>query len=981
MFYSSYFIVEKIIKLYFFRFFLKIDIIDILTYNTCGGSIMKKIFWLILMTFLLVGCETTVYAVTFDTLGGSSVNEQLIEENNTVIEPRNPVKEGFTFLYWYQSDENTPYNFQTQVKSDFTLYAKWEIKAPTYAYTYALDMKNYETYLSYDFDLLFPSYDKRQIEITIELLEPNAKLENITMSFRIVFDSNITEDVLVDVHDETFTTDHSYTFLIDYSMFSDFRSIEVTTISGTLYTNTSHDIDWDHSNQVKSDLEMKLSVFSETSEFTIKSFVTVNSYDDTIVFDTTTITYRETPFYLSNITSNTGVVIYENEDIYHTLEIGVFENVKYYRMIDQQQGFDEDFIIDSKVIETEDDFLYAYEDGIYLLTVDPQTFLNNNYDEDLAEQLISELTDDDIEVSIKIIDQIVVLTTKIYTRTGYVQVTTRYIYEPINDINLNTYTYMPPNNINFIDRITDASELISNQLFVYDTTNYYAVELESSLYAFDYDDFRYDFMFYDMSGNRVTFEKSNHPLYKDRNNIYEVTEGCYILAVSSTSSIIDFYEFQLFPLNDYETLIDMDAPIEISGSNFNLEIEGTYDYVLASIDRPQGGMMTLVPDHWAPIEIYYYDQNDSPQKIYYYESNGIIRVALFPGITKLLFSYQSATKVSYEIDIFGESFNESISMTQSYASNYIVNPYNQSALIPFALTISNYISIYIELHPSFTIPSAGYSVQIWQDNAYGHPEILTSFSLKSESQNMYLEAGNYYVKLLSGYAYKIKYGYETPENLGTETIEILETDDLNNKIRNTSESDFQKFSHHPKTEKLLTFSLTETSFIYARSYFLPTFKLVDDQGHILNLYNQQEIIIELKAGTYSMVFEYNDGYFAKTIYAYVLKVTDPVVQEDLHTMDNIESLSLGNSYDVTYDFFKDSDYIMFEVLEVNDISISSNLPVYFEVYTTHGEFKASFSTSHTLTNVNPGQYVLKVEYDMDRSFNIGLSHSILILQA
>ena len=72
--------------------------------------------------------DINTYIVTFNSNGGNSINNQAVEENNLVIKPNNPTKEGYTFLGWFK-DENFNYvwDFDTdKVTSNITLYAKWE---------------------------------------------------------------------------------------------------------------------------------------------------------------------------------------------------------------------------------------------------------------------------------------------------------------------------------------------------------------------------------------------------------------------------------------------------------------------------------------------------------------------------------------------------------------------------------------------------------------------------------------------------------------------------------------------------------------------------------------------------------------------------------------------------------------------------------------------------------------------------------------
>ena len=65
--------------------------------------------------------------ITFNTNGGSAVKSQTVKPGGKVTKPANPTKTGHTFKGWY-SDKGckTAFNFNTQVKSNITLYAKWE---------------------------------------------------------------------------------------------------------------------------------------------------------------------------------------------------------------------------------------------------------------------------------------------------------------------------------------------------------------------------------------------------------------------------------------------------------------------------------------------------------------------------------------------------------------------------------------------------------------------------------------------------------------------------------------------------------------------------------------------------------------------------------------------------------------------------------------------------------------------------------------
>ena len=77
------------------------------------------------------------YTVTFDSNGGSAVKAQAVKNGAKASKPANPTKSGYTFKGWYSDKSLTKaYDFGSAVKSNFTLYAKWETKSQAYAVLY-----------------------------------------------------------------------------------------------------------------------------------------------------------------------------------------------------------------------------------------------------------------------------------------------------------------------------------------------------------------------------------------------------------------------------------------------------------------------------------------------------------------------------------------------------------------------------------------------------------------------------------------------------------------------------------------------------------------------------------------------------------------------------------------------------------------------------------------------------------------------------
>ena len=77
------------------------------------------------------------YTVTFDSNGGSTVKAQTVRSGAKASKPADPAKSGYLFKGWCSDKSLTKaYNFNSTVRSNLTLYAKWEKKAQAYAILY-----------------------------------------------------------------------------------------------------------------------------------------------------------------------------------------------------------------------------------------------------------------------------------------------------------------------------------------------------------------------------------------------------------------------------------------------------------------------------------------------------------------------------------------------------------------------------------------------------------------------------------------------------------------------------------------------------------------------------------------------------------------------------------------------------------------------------------------------------------------------------
>ena len=66
----------------------------------------------------------TFYEITFDTQGGSVIENQSVKKGEKIKVPENPTKEGYEFVEWYY--ENQSYDFNTIVTDNMILVAQWK---------------------------------------------------------------------------------------------------------------------------------------------------------------------------------------------------------------------------------------------------------------------------------------------------------------------------------------------------------------------------------------------------------------------------------------------------------------------------------------------------------------------------------------------------------------------------------------------------------------------------------------------------------------------------------------------------------------------------------------------------------------------------------------------------------------------------------------------------------------------------------------
>lgn len=96
------------------------------------GSLLTVIL-VIFMVFLLIPKKVTI---TFDTNGGNIIQEVTVKKGTTIDTLEEPVKEGFTFLYWTSNGKVC--NKTDKITSDMNLKAVWSEKEESNIKTYTV---------------------------------------------------------------------------------------------------------------------------------------------------------------------------------------------------------------------------------------------------------------------------------------------------------------------------------------------------------------------------------------------------------------------------------------------------------------------------------------------------------------------------------------------------------------------------------------------------------------------------------------------------------------------------------------------------------------------------------------------------------------------------------------------------------------------------------------------------------------------------
>jgi uncharacterized repeat protein (TIGR02543 family) len=218
---------------------------------------IKKLFIILISFFLMVSCEWSSkdvsglildgkVTVTFNSQGGSYINNQTIEKGSYIIEPGEPVRPTYTFSGWYKETTcANSWNFSSdKIESDLTLYAKWDAVSPN-------NLSDFYLINSYTISSALNIIYNKSYSGTITYIVSRNDL-GITSKdqFNASTATKITKSITADdlIYDDYITTGSQmngtkyYVYLLDNTS-GEVKSLSRTTETNSGYTQESGTID------------------------------------------------------------------------------------------------------------------------------------------------------------------------------------------------------------------------------------------------------------------------------------------------------------------------------------------------------------------------------------------------------------------------------------------------------------------------------------------------------------------------------------------------------------------------------------------------------------------------------------------------------------------------------------------------------------------------------------------------------------------
>ena len=846
----------------------------------------------------------------------------------------------------------------------------------TYLYTYEVTKDNYKTF----FDVKHENKtvdDVKTIETTFSLLDENDLAEDIKIEMTVTlyqpfvgYYSPTTKNYTINFNHEI-----SYVHKMTYGITQAFEKAEITSFEGMIKTNTKQDFASiptdDESDANYEKLMEDLEALDTYTSLTMNALIKVKQNNQTS-FTRMNIIIDSEDFYIESLVNNdTGYIVKEIDGYYYMYELFRYEYKNYIRLAAIYEEPLDDWYESSSTTEFDKSWEYTYYDGIYTVKASFMSLFEIALgDDELLDELISEIPDEDLIMTIDLTEENAITMTLTFEIEG-VEMTIDMTYVPdvSERIDLSYYTELPVLHPNLLTDYTDLTEIQEDHVFDGINSNYYAVNLEVGTYSIDLPDLL-GITIYDSTGQEVFLtENSNYAFQDYYQQIYDLDAGEYIIEISSYANQPIVYDFQMANLTDlYDTIVDMNNPEVITTGIYQLDIEGDKDIVVATFNAPDGGMLVLKPNvrfegimeiippsgnfnHYTLVQ----NQND------YY-------LHLDKGTTTFIFlNREESEQVTFEVNHYGVTQTSVLPLPSNYPNDYIISTSTNGMRYSFTLTEESVMHFESEIDPN--APYASYGISYTIDKMNGAiPQQYASFSMTNHYQ-VYLPAGTYQLRAMGVTSVKVKGYAQSSTALADITIEPDTVTDLS-----TFDLDplsyMKSYYHYPSKALNIHFTLDEMKDILIAFYMDLEYELVDENNTRIN-YDQLNghQVFRLPAGSYQIKLPVNP---TGQIYEYkvaVSIVTDNLVQTDdfIYNYKDPVLLDFDTIYQLDKEYKADHEVFCFEVTETKTLDIVIGQMAFVVIYNGQTWIKSMYDT--TTITFQPGTYTVVFMYMS--SSNIG----------
>lgn len=610
----------------------------------------------------------------------------------------------------------------------------------TYEYIYDINIENYNDLVVMKFQYDIENDIDQALEVTFETKYGQSVMDDVQITFKLNTTSRYPQMADASIEYKMSVNEESSVSEVYFIQPTQaFHSIEVIDIQGSVLTNdTSIEKPLETNTSTKASMDEILAPYLlPLNQFYVEYNSSVNNGFE---WDTKRIStfYNSDPFYYEVSDGYyEGQIIQENSK--GTFDVVEFKNISghYYQKINELTEWNQ--VLDWSNLKFEDDWQYVLKDNVYQITGPRDSLLKILiYDAQELASFDKSILNHEITIELRPRKDYLVFSSHYWIDSEYHWIDTFYSPNDVYPTNLNHFTKQPPQSLDLIDEITDTSVKISNYIEL-NTDQYYKVETEKGMYALKLTPgILYEVYDENLNVvNKVAGERYN--LFYGF-SLYPIETGIYYVKLTNNYLFNRAYDFTFYRIDNYYTTIGtIDYAIPIT-NNFELDIEGIYDFVYAYYDAPSGGVLVL---NTTSSFIGYVDYVSGDYRFYKSTATQLI-LLLHEGRNYFLFRNPSfPIHNTFSVLSYGITLKDIEPLTDQFSSDYQVSATYELPLT-YALTLKedSTVDLFLLHDPLLNPNNEPIAMTVIQVGSTG--EVISQVVVHiGEAMSLTLSEGNY----------------------------------------------------------------------------------------------------------------------------------------------------------------------------------------------------------------------------------------------